>query len=160
MLQAIWAQDQNGLIGNNDQLPWYLPADLKYFKDKTLHHTLVMGRHTFEGMGAKALPQRETIILTHDRNYQAENVQIVNSPEEILAIALYKDVFIAGGAAVYQYFLPHCQKLYKTVIDAKFEGDTYFPPVDWTKWQLVARKVGQVDKKNPYPHRFETYQIK
>lgn len=160
MLAAIWAQDKNGLIGKEDRLPWHLPADLQYFKAKTLGQTIVMGRRTFEGMGGRALPQRQTVVLTSNPDYQAADVQILHSPEEVLSLARSREVFIVGGASIYQWFLPHCQRLYRTVIDEAFEGDTYFPPVDWYRWQLVARKAGKMDEKNIYPHRFETYQLK
>ncbi|HPJ00085.1 MAG TPA: dihydrofolate reductase, partial [Enterococcus sp.] len=70
MLVALWAQDKNGLIGKDNRLPWSLPADLKFFKETTIGNTIVMGRKTFEGMGKRALPFRQTIVLTRDKNYQ------------------------------------------------------------------------------------------
>jgi dihydrofolate reductase/thymidylate synthase len=84
MLIAIWAQDKNGLIGKDNHLPWHLPNDLRFFKEMTLEHTLVMGRKTFEGMGGRPLPRRQTIVLTHDKDYHAENVLIMHSLEEVL----------------------------------------------------------------------------
>lgn len=160
MLVAIWAQDKNGLIGKNNRLPWHLPNDLRFFKETTLNHTLVMGRKTFEGMGGRPLPNRQTIVLTHDQNYPASNVIIMHSSAEVLAYAKKNDgmTFIAGGSVIYQEFLPHCQKIYRTVIDADFEGDAYFPPIDWKQWQLAESTVGQQDDKNLYPYHFETYQ--
>lgn len=160
MLVAIWAQDRNGLIGKNNRLPWHLPNDLRFFKETTLNHTLVMGRKTFEGMGGRPLPNRQTIVLTRDQNYQAAKVTIMHSLAEVLDYAKKNSeiTFIAGGSAIYQEFLPYCQKIYRTVIEADFEGDAYFPTVDWDQWQLAKTTIGQQDDKNPYPHRFETYQ--
>ena len=118
MLAAIWAQDENGLIGKEDRLPWRLPNDLKFFKQMTEANTLVMGRKTFEGMGSRPLPNRQTIVLTRDSSYKAEGVHVMHSVEDVLALEKETDgiFFIAGGSAVYQEFLPFCTILYRTVI--------------------------------------------
>ncbi|NHL43380.1 dihydrofolate reductase, partial [Enterococcus faecium] len=114
MLAAIWAQDENGLIGKEDRLPWRLPNDLKFFKQMTEANTLVMGRKTFEGMGSRPLPNRQTIVLTRDSSYKAEGVHVMHSVEDVLALEKETDgiFFIAGGSAVYQEFLPFCTILY------------------------------------------------
>ncbi len=162
MLAAIWAQDENGLIGKEDQLPWRLPNDLKFFKQMTEANTLVMGRKTFEGMGGRPLPNRQTIVLTHDRDYSAEGVIIMHSVEEVLAYEKETDgiVFIAGGSAIYKEFIPFCTVIYRTVIHHSFEGDTYFPAIDWEKWSMINVSQGETDEKNRYTHQFETYQRK
>lgn len=160
MIIAIWAQDKNGLIGRNNQLPWHLPNDLRFFKETTLNHTLVMGRKTFEGMGGRPLPKRQTIVLTKDKNYQAENVLVMHSLDEVLAYDQEKGgkTFIAGGSTIYTEFLPYCDKIYRTFIEASFEGDAYFPAVLWNEWQLTERRQGLRDEKNPYCYYFETYE--
>lgn len=160
MLAAIWAQDENGLIGKEDRLPWRLPNDLKFFKQMTEANTLVMGRKTFEGMGSRPLPNRQTIVLTRDSSYKAEGVHVMHSVEDVLALEKETDgiFFIAGGSAVYQEFLPFCTILYRTVIHHVFDGDVYFPPVDWSDWSLINTSQGEMDEKNRYPHQFETYQ--
>ncbi|WP_137664085.1 dihydrofolate reductase [Enterococcus hulanensis] len=160
MLIAIWAQDKNGLIGKNNRLPWHLPNDLRFFKETTINHTLVMGRKTFEGMGGRPLPNRQTIVLTRDKDYQAENVMVMHSLDEVLAYdqANKGKTFIAGGSAIYTEFMPYCEKIYRTFIEDCFEGDAYFPEVSWNKWQLTERKQGPKDEKNPYRYYFETYE--
>ncbi|GAA2901702.1 dihydrofolate reductase [Enterococcus pseudoavium] len=160
MLIAIWAQDKNGLIGKENQLPWHLPNDLRFFKETTINHTLVMGRKTFEGMGGRPLPNRQTIVLTRDKKYQAANVLVMHSLSEVLDYdqKTAGTTFIAGGSAVYQEFLPYCERIYRTFIEESFEGDAYFPAVSWDDWQLVERKLGQRDEKNPYRYYFERYQ--
>lgn len=159
MLIAIWAQDKNGLIGKNNRLPWHLPNDLRFFKATTINHTLVMGRKTFEGMGGRPLPDRQTIVLTRDKNYQATNVLVMHSLEEVLAYdqETQGKTFIAGGSAIYREFLPYCKKIYRTYIEESFEGDAYFPELAWGEWQLIERKQGLMDEKNPYRYYFETY---
>ncbi|MEO1770290.1 dihydrofolate reductase [Candidatus Enterococcus ferrettii] len=159
MLIAIWAQDKNGLIGKNDHLPWRLPNDLRFFKEKTVNNTIVMGRKTFEGMGSRPLPNRQTIVLTHNTAYENNQVLVMHSLEEVLHYSQQTEMitYIAGGSAVYQDFLPQCDFLYRTTIDHAFEGDAYFPSIDWNNWQLIKQTQGTVDEKNPYPHVFEVY---
>lgn len=161
MLAAIWAQDQNGLIGKNEVLPWYLPDDLKFFKATTINKTLVMGRRTFEGMGGRPLPNRTTIVLTRDITYQAPaGVHVMHDTAEVINYAQSKDhtVFIAGGSMIYASLLPACNYIFRTVIEDSFEGDTYFPEVKWENWHLVKKVAGKVDEKNKFPHFFEEYE--
>lgn len=159
MLVAIWAQDQNGLIGKAEKLPWHLPKDLKFFKETTENHTIVMGRKTFVGMNSRPLPNRKTIILTRDESYHASGVEVMHSVEDIIKFAetLEDDVFICGGSAVFQAFLPHCQKVLRTLIFENFTGDTFFPALDWDNFTLSEKRIGMKDEKNPYDYHFESY---
>lgn len=157
---AIWAQDQNGLIGREGVLPWHLPADLAFFKCMTVGHTLVMGRKTFEGMNKRLLPDRETIILTGQKDYEVpEGARVLHSVDEVLEATKdsKKTVMIAGGGKVFEGFMPYTDVFYRTVIEESFEGDAYFPEVDWSCWEKVAVQEGKMDEKNSYPFRFETY---
>ncbi|HCM90131.1 MULTISPECIES: dihydrofolate reductase [Vagococcus] len=160
MIAAIWAQDENGLIGKEEVLPWHLPNDLQFFKQMTENNVIVMGRKTFEGMGKHLLPNRQTIVLTSDQNYDANGALVMHSVEEVLAFSNEFEgiTFITGGGEIYKNFLPHIDVLYRTLIKAKFEGDTYFPYLDWEEWNIVSTSEGEVDDKNIYPHDFETYQ--
>lgn len=159
MIAFLWAEDQNGLIGKGGTLPWYLPNDLKFFKQMTVNQAVVMGRKTFEGMGKRPLPNRINIILTTDHSYQADGVKIMHSREEVLDFAksYEKDTLITGGTGVFQHFLKDVDILHRTVIDEEFEGDTYMIPIDWDEWTLTQVEEGILDEKNAYPHRFETY---
>lgn len=161
MLIGIWAQDEVGLIGQKGHLPWHLPADLQFFKGQTLGKTIVMGRKSFEGMGSRPLPKRQTIVLTSDKNYQVadENVLVMHDVAEVLEFVktATTDVYIAGGAKVYQAFEGHYDMLLRTVIKGNFTGDTNFPQLDFTPFKLKETKEGIVDEKNHYPHRFETW---
>lgn len=159
MLAAIWAQDEKGTIGKNNQLPWHLPNDLKFFKQMTENNTIVMGRKTFEGMGSRPLPNRQTIVMTSDVSYQPEGVKVMHSADEVLAFAnTFNGItFISGGTQIYQEFMPYYQVLYRTLIQQTFEGDTTFPPVDWDKWDCINISEGEQDTNNNYPHQFETY---
>ena len=162
MLAALWAEDLQGVIGKDQTLPWHLPNDLKYFKEMTIGKTIIMGRTTFEGMGSRPLPNRQTIVLTRNPDYQAEGVTVMHSVDDVLAYAKTKEepTMIIGGAVVFQDFLPYYDLLYRTVIEEKFSGDTYFPSLEWQDWELVSSIPGGVDEKNHYAHRFETYRRK
>lgn len=162
MLAAIWAQDEQGTIGKENRLPWHLPNDLKFFKQMTEDNTIVMGRKTFEGMGSRPLPNRQTIVLTRDKGYQAEGVTVFHTVEEVLEYArsFAGITFISGGSAVYEDFLPYCDVLYRTVIHHSFEGDTTFPAVAWDEWTLINLSEGEPDENNRYAYQFETYQRK
>lgn len=162
MLAAIWAQDEQGTIGKENRLPWHLPNDLKFFKQMTEDNTIVMGRKTFEGMGSRPLPNRQTIVLTRDKTYNPCEVIVLHTVVEVLDYAKNFSgiTFIAGGSAVYKDFLPYCDVLYRTVIHHSFAGDTSFPPVDWEDWTLINLSEGVKDQENTYAHQFETYQRK
>lgn len=160
MLIMIWAQDEKALIGKNDTLPWHLPNDLRFFKEKTLHHTIVMGRTTFEGMQKRVLPNRHTIILTRDKNYRADNVEVCHDIEEIVARAKTEDIYIVGGASVYAQFAEFADVLFQTVIHENFEGDTHFPSINFSQFVLAEETQGVVDEKNQYAHTFKKFERK
>lgn len=138
---AIWAEDLNGLIGFNNQLPWNNTTDLQNFKKTTLNSYLIMGRATFEGMGGKSLPYRKTIVITSDPNYVTtdKNTSIVHSVDEALALVktLNSNVFVCGGKSIYKQFMPYVDTIIKTVINNTYLGDTYIDPIDTTIWEEI-----------------------
>lgn len=160
MIIMIWAQDEKGLIGKNDTLPWHLPNDLKFFKEKTLNHTIVMGRTTFEGMQKRVLPNRNTIVLTRDSQYNADNIEVCHRIEDIIARSKNEDIYIVGGSSVYAQFAPFADVLFQTVIHQTFDGDTHFPVMDFSKFMLVEEVPGIVDEKNQYAHTFKKFERK
>ena len=156
MISMISALAKNRAIGKKNALPWYLPADLKHFKEKTTGKVIVMGLNTFKSVGERPLPNRKNIVLTDDKNYQApDGVVLAHSIEEVLELT--KDdpeVMISGGAMVYKQFLPLAQRLYLTYIDHDFDGDIFFPEFDMDEWKEVSRESHQPDEKNAYPYSF------
>ncbi|TDO73403.1 dihydrofolate reductase [Halanaerobium saccharolyticum] len=160
-LSIIAAMDKNQLIGKQGKMPWNLPADLKYFKNTTIGAPVIMGRKTFESIGFP-LPGRRNIILTRNKDYAAEGCEIFHSQEEILDEFLEKDkeAFIIGGAEIYKQFLAYSDKLYLTIIEHQFSGDTYFPEIDWQKWDKISEKKGTTDSNNPYTYSHHVYQRK
>ncbi|RSK27303.1 dihydrofolate reductase [Bacillus sp. HMF5848] len=158
MISFIFAMDKTRLIGKNNGLPWHLPADLKYFKNTTLGHPIIMGRKTYQSIG-KALPRRENIIITTDRGFAADSCTVFHSPEEAMryAITLNKEVFVIGGTQIFKEFFSYADKLYITLIDDVFDGDTYFPPISEDEWKLISKEKGLKDENNPYDYYFLTY---
>ncbi len=156
MISIIVAMGANRVIGKDNKIPWRLPADMAYFKKTTTGHTVVMGRKTFESIG-KPLPERRNIVLTHTRDFQAQGCQVVHSLEDILKLAeanLQEEIFIIGGDTVYSLFFPYSDRLYVTLIEHHFDGDTFFPVIDSMQWNLVSKIKGMTDEQNIFEHHF------
>lgn len=155
-LSLIAAMAKNRVIGKGNTIPWHIPEDLQHYKTTTWGHKVVMGRLTFDSIGGKPLPGRENIVLTHNMAFQAQGVTVVHDIQEILK---YKDseeeVFIVGGAAVYEKLLPYIDKIYLTHIHKDFDGDTFFPQINLdTDYQIIKKSEIMVSKNNHIPFQF------
>lgn len=159
MITIIAAIAENNALGKDNQLIWYLPADLKRFKKTTLNHVVIMGRKTYESLG-KPLPNRTNIIITRDKNYQAENCVVVNSLMEALKVAVKEDEnpFILGGAEIYKQAMPFTDRLDLTFVHHKFEADVFFPEIDRQIWKETSRTTYKADDKNKYDYSFVTFE--
>lgn len=146
MLTFIWAQDECGNIGKDNTMPWYLPADLAYFKKQTTGKTIVVGRKTYESFG-KALPNRTNLVLSRDLNLTLPDAEVVHDKEAILKRAETESIFICGGAEIYKLFLDEVDRLLVTKIAARFDADTAFPKLDWDQFKEVGRVEGTQDEK-------------
>ena len=159
-ISLIVAMDKNRVIGKDNDLPWKLPKEFEYVKKTTMGHTLIMGRKNFESIG-RVLPGRKNVILTRDKDFSFEGCVTVHSIEEVFEECKNdEEIFIFGGEQIYQMFLPYVQKMYITKIDYAFEGDTFFPEVDYEKWNKVSKVKGTTDEKNPYLYNFYVYKKK
>ncbi len=159
LVSAIVAVAKNRVIGNNNNIPWYLPADLKYFKKTTLNHHIIMGRKSFRSIG-RPLPKRTNIIVTRDPFFTASNCLIVHSIEEALTIAAEngeEEAFIIGGGQIYEQSQVLWDKLYLTEVDAEPEGSVFFPEMDWSQWRLIAQDKHRADEKNEYDYTFKIF---
>lgn len=162
MLAIVVAAAENNVIGKDNDLIWHLPADLKHFKSLTMGHPMIMGRKTFEAIG-KPLPGRTSIIITSQKDYQAEGCVVVHSLEEAIAKGRELDaeqVSIIGGANVYKQALPLADTLYLTRVHASFEGDAYFPELPDDAWQVVDQEHHEPDEKNKHSYTFLTLKRK
>ncbi|GBG15051.1 dihydrofolate reductase [Novimethylophilus kurashikiensis] len=139
-LSVIAALARNRVIGRDNDLPWHLPEDLKRFRALTMGHHIVMGRKTYESLG-RLLPGRTTVIVTRNHDYQVPGAVVVHSLEEaVTACGDDPEVFLIGGAELYQQSLALAGRLYLTEIDAEFEGDAYFPAFSQDGWRETARE--------------------
>jgi dihydrofolate reductase len=157
-ISLIAAMAHHRIIGNNNQLPWHLPADLQHFKALTLGKPVIMGRKTFEAIG-RPLPNRSNIVLTSNPKWSSPGVIAVTHWEAaIAACSAAAEIMVIGGAQLYEFTLAKASRLYLTYIDANIEGDACFPQWDSQEWQEIERSVRAADDKNPYDMAFVTLQ--
>jgi|SRR5690606_3100178 len=160
MISIVVATDLNNAIGFNNQLLWHMPADLQFFKRTTTGHTIIMGRKTFESVG-RPLPNRRNIIITRKKDYLASGIEITHSINDALNLCKDEDeVFIIGGAEIYQQSLAYCDRIYLTLVYGEFEADTYFPPISEDLWQLTSESYHKADDKNAFDYNFMIYEKK
>jgi dihydrofolate reductase len=161
-ISCIVAVAKNRVIGKENDIPWYLPADLSYFKKVTLGHCVIMGRNCFESIG-RPLPKRTNIIITRDPYFMASQCLVAHSVGEALALAKQEsdpEVFIIGGGHIYEQTKGLWHKLYLTEVDLETEGDVFFPEIDWPDWRLVSEEAHLKDEKNPYDYVFKVLERK
>lgn len=157
IISAMVAVGKNNVIGKNNDIPWRLPNDWAYLRRITMGHSIILGRKNYESIG-KPLDGRKNIILTKNKNYKAEGCHIAYSIEDALSKCEGEEVFILGGEEIYQQFLPYTQKLYITKIHATFEGDRYFPEIDFSLWKEIYTEKGIQNDKNPYEYYFHLFE--
>lgn len=159
MIAFIWAQAADGIIGFNGHLPWHLPDDLHYFRERTAGQLMVVGRKTYESFPHRPLPDRTNIVLTHHADYDAPGATVVTSKAAVLGLAQAapeKQLIIAGGAEIFDLFMPEVDTLWVTRLQGAFHGDTRMPAVDYAAFTLTETK--HVDNPSPQLiHDFETW---
>jgi dihydrofolate reductase len=162
MIIGIWAEDEQGLIGQDGHLPWKLPAELAHFKATTMNQAILMGRKTFDSMHKRVLPGRTSIVLTRESTYQAENdkVLVLHSKEEVLDWYKNQDkiLFVIGGAEILSLFELEFDALYQTIVHSEFVGDAYFPKTfDLSNFQLESENFHEQDEKNAHAFTIKKY---
>lgn len=152
MISLMVAHDPNRVIGKDNQLPWHIPEDLAYFKKHTIGKGMVMGRNTFESIG-RPLPKRRNIVVTRNREYTAEGVDIVHELDEAIKLAeeVHEEVMVIGGEQIFRSILPQADRLYITLIKKPFEGDTFFPDYG-REWKLVSESEEQESNGIPFSY--------
>jgi dihydrofolate reductase len=157
LLSIIAAVDDHFAIGKNNQLLCHLKADLQRFKQLTLNHTVVMGKHTFMSLPKGALPQRKNIVLT-SHPFSSENIIVAHRLAEALDLCKNEDeIFIIGGSSLYHQTIELADRLYLTRIHAVFEADAFFPLFDWSQWKINFSEMHLPDESNAYAFTFENY---
>lgn len=158
MLSLIWAEAQNGTIGNQGQMPWHSHEDMVHFRHVTTGHPVVMGWKTFCSLGQKPLPHRDNYVLTHRQ--QLNGVKVI-SLEQVKQLAAddQQEVFVIGGASVYSQLLPDAQRLYRTVLESPYPGETKMPPINYDQWQLIDRQRVTAKKAGEPNCEFQRWQL-
>lgn len=180
MISLIAAIGKNNELGKGNDLLWKFPADQKFFREKTSGHTVIMGRKTFESLGrsptgeplGRPLPNRKNIVITRDKNYLRDSVDVAHSLDEALSRASLPagkagttlaqnedgEIFIIGGAEIYKQAIAVADRLYITHIDAEDkEADAFFPKIGKKEWQEISREEHEGDEKNRYRYTFSVY---
>lgn len=164
-LALIAAATSTGVIGNRGMLPWRRQsADMAFFRKTTRGAPVIMGRTTYESLpeAVRPLPGRPNIILTRQEKYPvAEGVVVLADSNEVLDHVAHhypkETAFVIGGGEVYRAFLPHAETVYLTEIEADLPGDTWFPVLDPTEWQVESEQRHPADAENEFPMVFRTY---
>lgn len=171
-ISLIAAVAKNGVIGTNNpggpdtgagqNMPWHLPDDFAFFKRKTNHHPIIMGRRTLDALG-KPLPNRTNIVITRNQAFSADGVTIVHTLDAAFAEAKtinQQEIFVIGGAEIYAMALPVATTLYLTEIHKTYEGDAYFPDFDKNDWQEISRRPHPADNRHETAFDFVEYERK
>jgi dihydrofolate reductase len=158
-ISCIVATAHNRVIGKDNDIPWYLPADLQYFKKVTLGHPIIMGRNCYVSIG-RPLPKRTNIIITRDPFFISSNCVVVRSINEAIDAARSEnaeEVFIIGGGQIYEQTIDLWDKLYLTEVDLNVQGDVFFPELNMSEWALKSDERHSKDEKNEYDYCFKVY---
>ncbi len=163
ILSIIVAVAENNVIGKDNTLIWSLPADMKFFKEKTKGHVIITGRKNYESIPEKyrPLPDRTNIVITRQPDYKAPGAIVFASIDAAIQYTKQhhtnEEVFIIGGAEIYRQTISICDRIYLTRIHHSFDGDAFFPELN-THWKLVHDENVATDEKNKYPFTFQTWE--
>ncbi len=158
-LSIIVAQAQNGAIGRNGDLLWHLGDDLKHFKKITMGHPVVMGRRTWDSLPKRPLPGRRNIVMTENPAFEADGAEAVHSINGLFKAlkGCDEEVFVIGGAAIYNMLLPFASRLYVTQIYRDYDGDVFFPTIDMSEFTLVNLGEPMYDEASGIDYAYEEY---
>ncbi|MBK7409953.1 MAG: dihydrofolate reductase [Saprospirales bacterium] len=157
LVSAIVAVSRNRVIGKDNQIPWYLPADLAYFKRTTIGHHVIMGRLSFLSIG-RPLPKRTNVVVTRDPFFTATGCLVAHSVEEALGLALdagETEAFLIGGGQIYRDSQEYWDRLYLTEVDVEIDGEVFFPELPENEWKLIREEPHAPDEKNPFSYNFK-----
>jgi dihydrofolate reductase len=161
-ISLVVAASTNNVIGKDNQLLWNLPNDMKFFKNTTWGMPCIMGRKTYDSLG-KPLAGRANIVITRQKDWQAEGVKVVSSLDESLQVAAEtdaKEVFVIGGGQIFEQAIGIANRIYITRVHAILEGDAYFPAFKESEWTLLSQLDFQADDRHAYAYSFQVWQRK
>ncbi len=159
MLSHIVAASENNIIGSKNELPWHLPNDFKYFKNKTWGMPVIMGRKSYESL-KKSLPGRINIVVTSKTDLQADDIFVANNIDAAIVKAEEsdaKEIFIIGGGEIFRQTIDIVSRIYLTRVHANIAGDTFYPEIKKDSWKLISEQSFPADDKNNYAYTFEVW---
>jgi dihydrofolate reductase len=159
MISLLVAMDRNHVIGFENGMPWHLPSDLQFFKEKTTGNTMIMGRKTYDSIG-KVLPNRRNIVLTLKQMNFPEGIEVIRDLKTVQQWNKKnpdEEFFVIGGGNIFEQVLPYADRMYITWIYEAFKGDTYYPDFSEVEWKLTVKEKGIKNEKNPYDYYFLQY---
>ena len=161
MITIVVAMGLDNEIGADNQLLWHLPKDLKYFKETTTDHPIIMGRKTYESIG-KPLPNRTNIVISKRKDWFEEGILIVGSVKEAIKFAkkIDEEIFIIGGGNIYEQTIDLCDKLLVTLVKTNLKADVFFPKINMKTWNKTEEICHEKDEKNEFDFCFQTYERK
>lgn len=162
MISFLVAMDKNHVIGYKNDLPWKLPNDLKFFKEKTINENVIMGSKTYDSIG-RPLPKRENIVITTKTTGYPENVKLVHDINELKKwneTNPDKEYFVIGGGNIFKQLIDIADRMYITLIEEEFPGDTYFPKFLESEWNVTSKEQGIRNEANPYEYYYLQYDRK
>ncbi len=160
-ISHLAAASENNVIGKDNHLPWHLPNDFKYFRNKTWGMPVIMGRNTYEALD-NPLPGRFNIVITTKQDWKKDNVIVAHSIDEAIAKAMEtdcKEIFIIGGGEIFKKSIDIINKIYLTRVHTTVEGDTFYPEIDKTKWKLISEDFHSADEKHAFAYTFQMWEI-
>jgi dihydrofolate reductase len=163
IISLIVAASTNNAIGVNNQLPWHLPTDMKFFKNTTWGMPIIMGRRTFESMNSKPLPGRVNIVVTRREGWTADGVVVVNSMKDALFVAEgtdCKEAFIIGGGEIFETIMKKADRIYMTRVHTHLDGHVFFPDIDEKIWERTYARDEAKDEKHAYNFTIEKWEKK
>ena len=147
-ISIIVAMDKNNLIGKKNQIPWYIPSELKRFRHLTMGKPIVMGRKTHESIG-RILDGRDNIVLTSNTNYSKKGIAVYNDLDKVFDdFSSHDEIVVIGGSDIYRLALPFANKLYITYVEGSFSGDTWFPEFNLGDWRMISNENLKCSKSN------------
>ncbi len=160
IISHLVAASQNNVIGKDNKLPWHLPNDFKYFKNKTWGMPVVMGRNTYESLD-KPLPGRTNVVLTTNKEWKRDAVLVAHTIDEAIKQSCEtdcKEIFIIGGGEIFKQSMDIVNKIYLTRVHTTVDGDAFYPDFDKLKWKLISKDSHKTDEKHKFDYTFQTWE--
>lgn len=154
----MWAMSENEIIGVNGGLPWHLPDELRHFKAKTIGSAVIMGRKTWESLPIQPLANRQNIVVTTNRRYEAPGAELAHSLDEALDSVAGPTAFVIGGKSLFNEALAIADRLEATIVHAHIDGDTSMPSIDWTQWSLIGEQHHPADERHEFSFTYKTFE--